>query len=30
MDEKLNDQALSFEILINKMRPDLLSKTQTS
>lgn len=28
MDEKLNDQAIYFEILINKMRPDLLNKTQ--
>lgn len=25
--EKLNDQALQFELLIQKMRPDLLSKS---
>jgi hypothetical protein len=25
-DEQLNDQALHFEILIQKLRPDLLSK----
>ena len=26
LDEKLNDQAIQFEILINRMRPDLLNK----
>ena len=25
--EKLNDQALQFELLIQKMRPDLLAKS---
>ena len=26
MNEKLNDQALHFEIMINRLRPDLLSQ----
>ena len=28
LNEKLNDQALHFEIMINKLRPDLLEKAQ--
>ena len=28
LNEKLNDQALHFEIMINRLRPDLLEKAQ--
>ena len=28
MNEEINDQALHFEIMINRLRPDLLKETQ--
>ena len=28
LNEKLNEQALHFEIMINRLRPDLLEKAQ--
>ena len=28
LNEKLNDQALHYEIMINRLRPDLLEKAQ--